>query len=64
MNPREVVEHDSDTANLLIYGLARTQAPEYIYSSEAFIQIQNNSLEGCLGDIYLVRVSVERKETS
>lgn len=62
MNPREVVEHDSDPANLLVQALARMQRPEYIPSSEAFLQRQNNSLGGCLGDTYLVKVLVGRKE--
>lgn len=61
-NPREVVEHDSDPANLLIHGLARMQAPEYIHSSEAFSQRQNNSLWGCLGDSYLMKASVGGEE--
>lgn len=56
MKPREVVEHDSDPANLLIHGLARMQEPEYIHSSDDFSQRQNNSLGGCLGDTYLVKV--------
>lgn len=45
MNPREVVEHGSKPANLLIHGLAWMQEPEYIHSSEAVTQRQNNSLE-------------------
>ena len=34
MNPREVVEHGSDPANLLIHALAWMQEPEYIHSSK------------------------------
>lgn len=30
MNPREVVEHDSDPANLLIHGLAGIHSSEWI----------------------------------
>lgn len=62
MNPREVVEHGSDPANLLIHALAWMQEPEYIHSSEAVTQRQNNSLGGCLGDTYLVKVSVGGKK--
>lgn len=53
---KEVVEHDSDPANLLIHGLAGMQEPEYVHSSAAASRRQNNSLGGCLGDTYLVRV--------
>lgn len=62
MNPREIVEHGSDPANLLIHGVSRMQEPEYIHSSEAASQRQNNCLGSCLGDIYLVKVSVGGKE--
>ena len=62
LNPREVVEHDSEPANLLICGLAKMLEPEYIHSSEGFSQIQDNSLGGCLGDTYLVKVLVGGKE--
>lgn len=62
MTSREVVEHDSDPANLLIHSLARMQEPEYIHPPEAVSQRENNSLGGCLGDTYLVKALVAEKE--